>query len=587
MSLLSPLIYDIYRNSATISYGSDIANAELWRMQRTSFLRSYTNHFVNDCDTVDITLGRTAVQAACDAARAAGRPLQLISTGSMSLDIGNTVWAPKPNNVSDPLVIFAVDPIEIIGDAAIEVTQNLQMYGLTFRNSSAGSPRKTLAYPSTVTADDVTIIGNRFIPDVASAAIYGSSTQVHKDTLVRWNEFINCSYAMLSFSVCLSDICDNRSVMPVNGGGRHFFRNGGGAMRYLRNYCKGGVTGITGMHDHSSSTFTSYPHMQSFVDDLIDGNVLEYISEEYIGYDVQTNSAAYHPCLTITTVSATAGAAATQPLLNCTWDGVTSITQYAPGPSRFAHVIGPVGHALVGKYVQVRSVTNAAGTIQVELRGIGTGSVGLKATSASGMRRGELRLGELTQADFAGLVGAIISLGDLAVAPRITNNILICRGAPNRHTTVISLWGSVVGFLIKGNTFVNHGADPTNLSYHGIRITHVTGIGAKPKSPTAGHCNWGNTQINSKDLVQFPCSYGIVTRNSLNGTALRCNNATYAGAGDNLLVPYPGISITDNYDVAGGNAAIVGLWQGTDGTHASNTPVIDTTNVLRNTAASV
>lgn len=563
--------------------GNAIESASMWEMARKAALAPILSSLNANCLTVDITLGRSAVETACTNALSEGKPLKLVTSGNNQLDIGNTVWAPKPNNNANTLILFADPPIEIIGDAAIEVSQNLQLYNLVFRNSSAGSPRKTLAYPSTVSADDVTIFGNRFIPTVPSAAIYGSSTQVHQNSLIRFNESINCLYTMLSFSVCLSDICDNRSIMPVNGGGRHFFRNGGGRMNYLRNYCKGGVTGITGMHDHSSSVFTAYPHMQSFVDDIIDGNVLELISEEYIGYDVQTNSAAYHPCLTITTVTGTAGSASTQPLLNCTWDGVTSISTHTPGPSRFAHVIGPVGHALVGKYAQIRSVTNNAGTIQMELRGIGTGSVGLKSTSGSGMRRGELYLGELTQADFSSLTGAIISVCDLAVAPRITNNTLICRGAPSRHTTVISLWGSVVGFLIRGNSFINLGEAPTNMSYHGIRLTHVTGIGAKPKSPTTGHCNWGNTQINSKDLVQFPCSYGVINKNNLNGMALRCNNATYAGGGDNLLVPYPGVTISENSNVLGGNSNIVGLWQGSTGVHVSNTPVIDTTLVYNNT----
>lgn len=559
------------------SSGSAIQDDRLWLRMREAELASRLPAMNADCNTVDASLGRAAVQAACDAAAAAGKPLKLLPGSAGYLDIGSSQWVPKATGSTAPLTIFSDGDVEIRGGASIQLTVNQGFYNLKFRNGTpSGSPATCLTVATVSGQKDFTIFGCDF--DIGSkAAIYSGGSNLPSNLVARWNNFNDCLYAALTFNVHSSEFSDNRSKMPLGGGGRHFFRNGGYRMRYMRNYCRGGVTGITGMFNHAVAGYVAIPSVQSFIDDLIDGNVIELCSEEYIGYDVQTNSAAYHPGLTLTTVSGVAGAAGASPVLLCSYDGSTSLTRYQPAPYRFAYVIGPAGHPALGKYAQIWGLTNNAGTVEMAIRGIDMGVQALKpgTGSAAGRRAGDMRLGELSQEDFASLAGAIVMVCDLAIGPRMTNNLLISRGFANRNTTVVSMWGNVVGFTIAGNRHIDLGTEPENISYHGCRITTVSGVGAKPSAPDANDCNWGATQIAGKNLIQFPCAHGEVYNNDLGGLLLRCNNITYAGPGDNILAQYP-VRIFHNARVQGGNSNIVMPWIGAGGVvHVSGAKTYD------------
>lgn len=563
------------------SSGAAIEDMGVWEGARRMALAPIISRLSSDCHTVDVSLGRAAVQAACDAAASAGKPLKLLPGATGYLDIGSTQWTPKATGSQAPLTIFSDGDVEIRGGANIQATVNQSFYNLKFKNRTpTGSPPTCLVLPTVSGQKDITIFGCD-IDAPGAAGIYCGGANLPANVLGRWNYFKDCLYAALTFNLHNSEFSDNRSVMPIGGGGRHFFRNGGYRMTYLRNYCEGGVTGITGMFNHAVSGYVAVPSMQSFIDDVIDGNVIKLCSEEYIGYDVQTNTADYHPGLTLTTVTGVVNTPEDPFVLLCTYDGTTSLTRYQPAPFRFAYVIGPAGHAALGKYAQIWGLTNNAGTVEMAIRGMDMGVQALKPGSGStqGRRSGDLRLGELSQDDFAGMTGAQILVCDLAISPRISNNVLISKGFAARNTTVISLWGNTVGFVISGNRHIDLGTEPTNISYHGIRVTTVSGIGAKPKAPSANDCNWGNTQIAGKDLLQFPNAHGEIFGNDLGGLLLRCNNITYAGAGDNILAQYP-VRIFNNVNVQG-PGEIVSPWIGAGGVvHVSGAKTYDDASAM-------
>lgn len=558
------------------SSGSAIEDGKLWQKAREAALRPIISTLNADCHVIDVSLGRAAVQAACDAAAAAGKPLKLLPGSTGYLDIGSTQWSPKATGATAPLTLFSDGAVEIRGTGNIQLSVGLSLYNLRFRSRTpSGSPPTCLVMPTVSGQKDITVFGCD-IATPGAAAIYCGGSNTPPNMVCRWNHFQDCLYAALTFNLHNSEFSDNRSVMPIGGGGRHFFRNGGYRFRYFRNYCEGGVTGITGMFNHAVSGYVAVPSMQSFIDDVIDGNVIKLCSEEYIGYDVQTNSAAYHPGLTLTTVTGTSGAAGANPVLLCTYDGTTSLTRYGPAPYRFAYVIGPAGHPALGKYAQIWSLTNNAGTVEMAIRGLDIGVPALKPNSGStqGRRAGDIRIGELSQDDFADMTGAIVMVCDLAISPRISNNVLISKGFASRNTTVISLWGNTVGFTICGNRNIDLGAEPGNISYHGIRITTVSGVNAKNKAPDSNDCNWGNTQIAGKDLIQFPCAHGEVFWNDLGGLKLRTNNITYAGSGDNILAQYP-VRIFGNLNVQG-PGEIISPWIGAGGVvHVSGAKTYD------------
>ncbi|MCM5682515.1 hypothetical protein M8A51_23545 [Schlegelella sp. S2-27] len=548
----------------------------MWQKAREAALRPVLATLNADCHTVDVSLGRAAVQAACDAAASAGKPLKLLPGSTGYLDIGSTQWSPKAAASAVPLTLFSDGNVEIRGTGNILLSVSLSLYNLKFKNRTpSGSPPTCLVLPTVSGQKDITVFGCD-INTPGAAGIYCGGANTPPNTMGRWNYFEDCLYAALTFNLHNSEFSDNRSVMAIGGGGRHFFRNGGYRFKYLRNYCEGGVTGITGMFNHAVSGYVAVPSMQSFIDDVIDGNVIKLCSEEYIGYDVQTNTSAYHPGLTMTTVTGVEGTGANAPTLLCTWDGVTSISRFQPAPYRFAYVVGPAGHPHLGKYAQIWSLANVSGVIKMGLRGLDIGLHALKPStgSAAGRRAGDQRMGELSQEDLATMTGAIVMVTDLAISPRITNNVLISKGFASRNTTVISLWGNTVGFTISGNRNIDLGTEPGNISYHGIRITTVSGVNAKPKAPDTSDCNWGNTQIAGKDLLQFPNAHGEVFNNDLGGLKMRCNNITYAGAGDNILAQYP-VRIFNNLNVQG-PGEIVSPWIGAGGVvHVSGAKCYD------------
>lgn len=563
------------------SSGAAIEDMGVWEGARRMALAPIISRLGSDCHTVDVSLGRSAVQAACDAAASAGKPLKLLPGATGYLDIGSTQWSPKATSSTVPLTVFSDGDVEIRGTGNIQVSVSLSLYNLKFKNRTpSGSPPTCLVLPTVSGQKDITISGCD-INTPGAAAIYCGGANTPPNLIARWNYFQDCLYAALTFNLHNSEFSDNRSVMSIGGGGRHFFRNGGYRFKYLRNYCEGGVTGITGMFNHAVSGYVAVPSMQSFIDDVIDGNVIKLCSEEYIGYDVQTNTADYHPGLTLTTVTGVEGTGSAAPTLICSWDGTTSITRFQPAPYRFAYVVGPAGHAHLGKYAQIWSLANVAGVIKMGIRGLDIGLHALKPSTGStaGRRSGDQRMGELSQEDLATMTGAIVMVTDLAISPRITNNVLISKGFASRNTTVISLWGNSVGFTISGNRNIDLGTEPGNISYHGIRITTVSGVGAKPKAPDASDCNWGNTQIAGKDLLQFPNAHGEVFNNDLGGLKLRTNNITYAGAGDNILAQYP-VRIFNNVNVQG-PGEIVSPWIGAGGVaHVSGAKTYDDASTM-------
>ena len=571
MNLFLPLMYAVDSMQPKTVRGTDIADSTSWPLKRQQVLAPRLQSMNADCHTYLTATGAAGLQAACDAARAAGKPLKLV--GSTPLDIsslGN--WNPKPNGNTSPLRIFSDGEVVLTGASRIELTTNLELYNLKLQNNNGS----TLFFNVSGIQRNPVVMGCDIAPYNNSHGMYATGSNVVENALVRWNQFIKCNYSLNAFTLTQSEFSDNRSLMEVGGSGRHFFRNGGYRNSFLRNYMRGGTVGIVGLFDHSGSQFTGVPTLQSFIDDVVEGNFFDQITEESTGYDVQTNLATTHPGLTLTTVLGTSGAAGNTPTLSCSYDGATSISQFAPAPGRFILVMSGA-HA--GKFAQIWSLAVNGSNVDMVIRGVGIGIPALKPSAAgsTGRRLGDLYYGELAQEDFATLTGAILMVCDLSIGAKILNNTFRCRGFASKNTTILSLYGNCAGFQVSGNKFINLGTDAGNISYNGIRVTTVSGITAKAKSPTANHCNWGNTQINAANLIQFPVGRGRIFDNDLDGLTLRLHNIGYTGAQSIIPTSYP-VLVHNNHRCQGGGV-IVDNWKGSGGTEYSPaTPCYDTSS---------
>lgn len=548
--------------------GSHLEDEVIWRVMRNRALGPILTAMNADCHTFNASNGTTGLQAACDAARAAGKPLKIVGSPLIDLTpLGN--WNPKPNGNSQFLRIFSDGEAGFTGASRIELTTNIELYNLKLYNNNGS----TLFFNTSGIQRDILVMGCEIAPYNNLHGVYATGSNIVENARFRWNIFNGCNYSLNSFTLIRSEFSDNRSLMGIGDGGRHFFRNGGYRNTFLRNYIRGGTVGIAGLFDHSGTQFTNVPSLQSFIDDTIDGNFLDQITEESVGYDVQTNSASTHPGLTLTTVLGTSGSANASPTLSCSYDGATSITQFAPAPGRFILVMNGT-HA--GKFAQIWSLTVNGQNVDMVIRGVGSGVPALKpsASGSTGRRLGDLYFGELAQEDFATLTGAILMVCDLSIGAIITNNTFRCHGFANKNSTILSLYGNMGGYKISGNRFINLGTAPNNTSYNGIRVTTVSGIIAKPKSPTASHCNWGNTLINGQNIIQFPVGRGQIYDNDLGGLTLRLHNIGYSGSSNIIPTSYP-VQVFNNRGCQGGGI-IIDNWKGSGGVeHSPATPAYD------------
>jgi hypothetical protein len=562
---------DVVDLRGSTASGLAVESYRAWLAGREKALKPVLQSMNADCQTFSASNGATGLQAACDAARTAGKPLKIVGSTPIDLTaLGN--WNPKPNGNNSPLRIFSDGEVQFVGSSRIEMTTNLELYNLKLKNNSGS----TLFFNVSGQQRDTLVMGCDVEPHNGLHGVYATGSNVVQNARFRWNEFKGCNYTSNSFTMIQSEFSDNRSIMTVGGGGRHFFRNGGYRNTFLRNYIKGGIVGIAGLFDHSGTQFTNVPTLQSFIGDVADGNVFEFINEESFGYDVQTNSSAYHPGLTLTTVLGTSGSATNTPTLSCSYDGATSITQFAPAPGRFILVMSGT-HA--GKFAQIWSLTVNGSNVDMVIRGVGVGVPALKPSAAgsTGRRLGDQYFGELAQEDFATLTGAVLMVCDLSIGARVTNNVFKCRGFASRNTTVLSLWGNTAGFQISGNRFIDYGTDAGNLSYNGLRVSTVSGIIAKPASPTTGHCNWGATQINSQNIIQFPVGQGEIFDNDMGGMSLLLTNNGYSGASNVLPTSYP-VKVYNNRRCQGGGP-IIHNWKGSTGIEYSPaTPAYNNTS---------
>lgn len=551
------------------SSGSAVADEVAWNRARQAWLKPLLANMSADCLVYNTSQGVSGLQAACGAARTAGKPLKLVGSTPINLADLAGQWVPKPNGTTDRLRIFSDGEVVITGNKRIELATNLELYNLRIETSDSG----TVLYPIANTAQSNIVVGGcRIFPvNKAVRALYSDGGANVDNLLFRFNEVGPCSYTTYNFTAIRSEFSDNRSYKD-NITDRHFFRVGGYRNRYFRNYMKDGRTGINGLFDHANTSTTNYPYLQQFVGDIIEGNVFDSISEESVSYDVQANSAAYHPVLTLTTVQAISGAGDNSPTLQCSYDGVSNPTAFSPAPFRVVMFLtGP--HA--GKFAHIWSVSTLdADTVNIVIRAHAAAIPALKKSSGAGGIRGDLLLGELAYEDFTtALVGSVLMVCDLSIGAQIRNNVFLCYPHNPPGQSAITLWGNTVGFEVSGNRFID--LSYGEVVHHAIRCTTVSGVAAKASG--AGNPNWGNTKINGKNLVQLPVSHGRIYSNDCGGLLLVLENQGYSANEDFLNGPYK-IEVFNNVNCRGGGP-LVRNWRGNGGgEYSPATPVYDTSS---------
>lgn len=560
------------------SSGSAVEDRTLWLREREAFLRPIIQGLNGNPLTFNTAGGAAAFAAAVEQARAANRPLKL--EGSTPLDLtplGND-WRPKSSPTDPaPLTIYSETGVRIVGETRIRLQQYTRWINLRFENAQGSGAGGDAFFPD-IDGKQVhcQMLGCVSEPRANARHIYAilGSGGAQEKFLFRFNEFINGTYTLFGFSMNDSEFSDNRSTKN-NQDDRHFHRVGGYRNRFLRNYMYSGRTGIVGLFDHSTTTWTNSPFQQCFVDDLIEGNFFDLVEEESFGYDIFGTSASQHPCLTYTEVLGTSGSASSNPVLSCSYNGVASITASNPTPWRMMLVMtGP--HA--GKFAQVRSLAVNGSNVDMTIQGIGLGVTALKPGSGSnGRRAGDAYFGELVQEDFATLTGAIVMLCDLSVGAVCRNNVF--RQYPFNGTGqgAISMWGGMAGYEISGNRFID--ISDGSIAYSAIKCDCPSGIAGK--ATAAGQPNWGNRFPAGQNLVLFPAARGRIFNNDCGGLQLLMQNTGYSDPSHNFFngtpVSYP-VMVFNNYNCRGGGP-VVRNWRGINGIEYSPaTPVYDTSS---------
>lgn len=551
------------------SSGSPFQDKAAWLRARAKAMAPILERLNADCHTYNTSQGVAGLQAACDAARTAGKPLKLVGSTPLDLSALGAPWRPKPNNTTGHLAIFSDGEVVIRGNQRVELATDLALYNLRFENEIDG-----LLFPVVNTTQrNITVMGCQFYPADRKRVLYATGSAFVQNLLFRFNEIGPSTYTAYTFTVILSEFSDNWSVKD-NIFDRHFFRVGGYRNSYYRNYIGRGRTGITGMFDHASDATRLYPSLQQFVGDIIEGNVFDRVAEEAVSYDVQANSATTHSVLTLATIQAISGSATSSPTLQCSYDGVSDITRWAPAPNRFVQFLtGPCA----GMYAQIWSLAAAdADTVNMVVRGLGVGVPALKprVPGSTGRFLGDLLTGELAQEDFtSALNGSVVAVCDLAIGAQIRNNIFLCHPYYPPGQAGLTLWGSTVGFEISGNRFIDLAEGTAD--HQAIKCTTVSGIAAKASG--AGNPNWGATQINAKNLAQFPVSHGRIYNNDCGGLWLTLENQGYSASADFLHGPYK-IEVFGNINCRGGGPRVRN-WRGNGGEEYSPaTPVYDTSS---------